>query len=126
MKKNLNKKRITNIRKNIPIRLSPPNTSPKGKQISSGNEKLYISKNQYGSEITKSKIKNYQPENKTFTPDIKQPQVNCCNDNICNGCCECEWYPNYKNNKEIKLPSNPRIFLISVSFGKIKFGSSGE
>ena len=25
-----------------------------------------------------------------------------------------------------KLPRNPRIFLISVLFGKIKFGSSGE
>ena len=32
----------------------------------------------------------------------------------------------WKNKSEIKLPSNPRIFLISVSFGKIKLGSSGE
>ena len=26
----------------------------------------------------------------------------------------------------VKLPRNPRTFLITVSFGKIKFGSPGE
>ena len=31
-----------------------------------------------------------------------------------------------KNISETKPPLIPRIFLTSVSFGKIKFGSSGE
>ena len=32
----------------------------------------------------------------------------------------------WKKRSEVKLPRKPRIFLISVFCGKIKFGSSGE
>ena len=32
----------------------------------------------------------------------------------------------WKKISEVKLPRNPSIFWISTSFGKIKFGSSGE
>ena len=32
----------------------------------------------------------------------------------------------WKNKSEVKLPLKPKIFLISVLSGKIKFGSSGE
>ena len=32
----------------------------------------------------------------------------------------------WKNKSEIKLPLNPKIFLISILSGNIKFGASGE
>ena len=98
--RNLKRKRITNIRK-FPKLKPVPRIPIRGKQTSIGNKKNYINKTQYGSDVVKSKIKDYDPnqQSEISTKENKTPDsyvTNCCG-NSCNGCCECEWYPDIIN-----------------------------